>query len=78
MQKYKDLKAQAKAERDQALKEKAFVDGRLAEEENQFEASYNAAIISAIAEMRKLKHFIYQAGYEYGLKKAQVPANHEL
>ena len=35
-------------------------------------------MIEATGEMKKIKHFIYLAGFDYGLDKAQVPAEHEL
>ena len=35
-------------------------------------------MIEATGEMKKIKHFIYQASFDYGLEKAQVPAEHEL
>ena len=77
LQKYKDLEAQARVQRAQALQEKqALIDGRVAEKEKNFEDGYNTAIIKATGEMKKIKHFIYQASFDYGLEKA--PANHEL
>ncbi|KAM7462026.1 hypothetical protein LguiA_030147 [Lonicera macranthoides] len=73
LKKYQDLEAQARADRDQALKNKqAMVDERAAELEKTFEKGYNNAAIATIAEMRKLKDIIYQVGFELGLEKAQV------
>ena len=54
------------------------VDGRAVESEKLFEDGYNAAIISATVEMKRIKHFIYQVGFDYGLEKDQVPIGHEL
>lgn len=42
------------------------------------EKSYNEAISAATAKMRKIKNIIYQAGFEFGLEKAQVIINHKL
>lgn len=77
--KYKDLEAQARVARDQPLQEKqALVDGCAAESEKLFEDGYNTAIIFATVKMKKIKHVIYQAGFEFGLETTQVPISHEL
>lgn len=46
------------------------VDEQVAKTKKIFENGYNIAIISTTAEMKKIKHVIYQGGFEYGLERA--------
>ncbi|KAM7462030.1 hypothetical protein LguiA_030151 [Lonicera macranthoides] len=79
LKKYGELEAQARANKDQALKDKqALVDEKATELEKTFERGYNDAVIATTAEMRKLNDIIYQVGFELGLEKAQIPISHEF
>lgn len=74
-----DQEEQAKAARDQVIKDKqALADNHIAELEKAVEQGYNEVVLSAIKEKATLNDTIYQANFDIGLEKAQISIGHEL